>query len=258
MNRAVRIESHPYPRGISRLQLVKDFAHNILLPRLGSLYVVDRQELIGAKLLDRNIKNILVSATPNIDTMESQLAQVLNINTKIKTASAIAEPAILFNVPEFLQKGILFTDGKMAQESTDASAHTTITLEDVKKGFTDFGEEMLSFMQLNQIDSIQMLTNLTIPAYQKIGYGGTVSGDKLGMKGDVSRWNTVVIRTKENCGALCFDCIIACPAGAIFPFQTKASPIAGGVKINLDACKGCQQCIDACLKETFWAGVQNE
>lgn len=163
-------------------------------------------------------------------------------------------------MPESLaDKGAyLFTGGQVAQTATPATDYTKITLADVRAGFTDFGEEMIRFMELNGVTELEILTNLAVPRYQKLGYGGAVTGGTLGMKGDVSRWNTVVIRTKENCGMLCFDCVVVCPSEAVRPFKTAKNPMAGGVKIQTDACKGCQLCIEACVKETFWTGRQND
>lgn len=217
--------------------------------------------LIGKQLLAKGIRSILVGEGAKVETVVAQLARVLGIKSLANPLSS--EPSILFNVPEYLagKNALLFTRGEVEQAATAESKYTKISLEEIRAGLTDFGEEMVRFMELNGIESLEILTELTVPRYQKLGFSGAVYGDRLGMRGDVGSWNTVLVRIKERYCIGCFKCVIACPAEAIKLAADSLTPLAevkktgwkrgenthpNRVEIETEDCKGCKLCLVAC------------
>jgi Pyruvate/2-oxoacid:ferredoxin oxidoreductase delta subunit len=248
---------------------INQFAGTLFTQR-GKYTIRSEASLTEAALLARGIKNVLVSERADQTAMAAQISRVLGLKTQTPVPQ---EPSLLFNVPESLagKDALLFTSGTIEQTETPQTTHTKISLADVKAGFTDFGEEMINFMELNGIESMEILTDLTVPRYQRLGFGGAVYENNLGLQGDVGTWHTFKIRVKASCELRCFDCIISCPTGAVTPIGREAmlrdkakeaeearEQLIGGVKIDLSACKGCRLCILSCHTGTILAGEKDE
>ena len=237
----------------AKLASVADFAGT--LASHSGRFIISGKTPIESALLARGVKNILVGRGSSAEQIAVRLNKVLGL--PIDTAVVLPEHAVLlFNVPEGLagECAVLLTTGQVIQTATAESQYARVTLEDVKAGRTDFGEDMLRFMELNEVEFIDVLTQLTAPRYSRMGFAGSVSGQILGMRGDVGSWSTIRIGMKEGCGLRCYHCVIACPAGAIVPNDAKR----GGVKIDPAACKGCQLCVEACPSITFVPGAKSE
>ncbi|MBI5079009.1 4Fe-4S dicluster domain-containing protein [Candidatus Saganbacteria bacterium] len=258
---------------LKKAALIKNFAGKLV--ETPGLHQVNRylrdcflkeHAAVSAHLLKKGVKNILVSVGAKDFNAEIQLTVFLR-----GEKYTFANKPLWFNVPASLMGNggvLLFNQGIVEQETTADSKYAKITLQEVKAGLTDFGEEMVNFMELNRIELLEILTDLTIPRYQKLGFAGAVYGDKLGMKGDVSRWNTVQIRIKDNCLG-CFNCVLVCPAGAIKLAQNILTPLTEAAKIwrekevktfhpnrvtiQSDACKGCQLCVGTCKADAIEA-----
>lgn len=218
-------------------------------------FVLTGKTAIELALMARGINNILVGHGSSPEQLSVRLNQTLGIT--IETSVVLPDHAVLlYNVPEiFAREGaLLLTTGSVEQAATPESQYTRLTLAEVEAGRTDFGDDVVDFMKLNKIEFIDVLTQLTQPRYSQLGFAGSVLGRRLGMGGNVGAWSTVRIGVKESCGLRCYHCVIACPAGAIIPFNEKR----GGVKIEPDACKGCQLCVEACPANTFIPGVKSE
>jgi hypothetical protein len=170
----------------TKISLLQNFVGGLL--RRPGFYLVTADSPVGQKLLERGIRNILVSEGAKPEKMVRLLGRVLGMKEPKRSGAALPEPSILFNIPASLagEGALLFTRGQVEQTTSAESQYTKITLAEVRAGLTDFGEEMVRFMELNNIESVEILTELTVPRYQKMGFSGAVYGSRLGMRGNVS------------------------------------------------------------------------
>ena len=222
---------------------------------------------VVAALSAKRIENVMVSTNANIETMVEQLERVLG--SREFTAPFLAEPALLFNLPKnFSEKGaLLFTRGEVQAEARPETQYLEIEIEDVRQGLTDFGEEMLRFMELNGITSVKVYDQLFLPRYAtSLGFSGAVGeglmGKPLGAFPSVSGWTIFSIEidptkcspTKDPSSS-CRACVLVCPAGAVDPGRSIELVNWGSglteeerfnLWINPEACKGCKLCVEAC------------
>jgi Pyruvate/2-oxoacid:ferredoxin oxidoreductase delta subunit len=267
---------------------IRAFAKNLITKP--GLHEIKPDSEIGKQLLAKGVHTILVSEHAKQEVMIEQLQRALG--TKEFSSPFLAEPSILFNVPEFLTKkgAMLFSRGQVEQKSSPGSKYDTLSFEAIKTGFTDFGEDMVRFMELNGIKSITVLTELSTPAYQKMEQAGQVSGKKLGMKVPVDSWTTIILEVDgRNCTA-CFNCVLVCPSESfslstgrlleektvkmlrpeppkgpmrnwgLFDYlrDTQArEPHPNRVEIEREACKGCKLCVDFCAPNAIKIGEKD-
>ena len=256
--------------GVNKSQL-RDYARNLIKPGFGSREIKAGSP-VNDLLLSKGISHVMVSEHAKLDVAVVQLERVLGVKHFMEPQ--LSEPSILFNVPKFMIRpgARLFSSGQVNATAGPKSGFTKITLSDVRAGKTDFGEAMLSFMELNGINSIGILTDLTTPRYKRMGFGGAVYGDRLGMKAPVDSWTTFVLGVDGKKCTGCFNCIVVCPSESINLVRSKLTPLEeikaikkdgmtgphpNRVEIDAESCKGCGLCVTVCSPNAINVGEKN-